>query len=178
MKKKTLLATLVMLSILNGNVFAESVKPDNYDDFFEKNVTGENQVQISKNGNYTFKNGASIINTDLEKDDGAQAIIHHSGTNKDNINKITINVGNNEKRSKFILKGVSSKNILNAIDAAKKKNMQVIFLTSEMLGAIYLQKADIAICVPSDDTALIQEAHEMIEHLICLEVEKERANHA
>ena len=59
MKKKTLLATLVMLSILNGNVFAESVKPDNYDDFFEKNVTGENQVQISENGNYTFKNGAS-----------------------------------------------------------------------------------------------------------------------
>ena len=72
----------------------------------------------------------------------------------------------------------TSKNILNAIDAAKKKNMQVIFLTSEMLGAIYLQKADIAICVPSDDTALIQEAHEMIEHLICLEVEKERADHA
>lgn len=115
MKKKTLLATLVMLSILNGNVFAESVKPDNYDDFFEN---GENQVQISKNGNYTFKNGASIINTDLEKDDGAQAIIHHSGTNKDNINKITINVGNNEKRSQFILKGVSSEKILNdCVDA-------------------------------------------------------------
>lgn len=42
MKKKTLLATLVMLSILNGNVFAESVEPDNYDDFFEKNETGKN----------------------------------------------------------------------------------------------------------------------------------------
>ena len=118
MKKKTLLATLVMLSILNGNVFAESVKPDNYDDFFEKNVTGENQVQISENGNYTFKNGASITNTDLENDEGAQAIIHHSGTNKDNISKITINVGNNEKRSQFILKGVSSEKILNdCVDA-------------------------------------------------------------
>ena len=67
----------------------------------------------------------------------------------------------------------TSKNILNAIDAAKKKNMQVIFLTSEMLGATYLQRADIAICVPCNDTALIQEAHEMIGHLICLEVEKE-----
>ena len=64
-----------MLSILNGNVFAESVKPDNYDDFFEKNVTGENQVQISENGNYTFKNGASITNTDINNKDGAQAII-------------------------------------------------------------------------------------------------------
>lgn len=112
MRKKSALATLVMLSLLNGNVFAESVEPGNYDDFFKKNVTGENQVQISENGNYTFKNGASIINTDLKNDKGAQAIIHHSGTNKDNISKITINVGNNEKRSQFILKGVSSKNIL------------------------------------------------------------------
>lgn len=112
MKKKTLLATLVMLSILNGNVFAESVKPGNYDDFFEKNVTGENQVQISENGNYTFKNGASITNTDINNNDGAQAIISHEGTNG-KISEITINVGNNEKRSQFILKGVSSENILN-----------------------------------------------------------------
>lgn len=118
MRKKSALATLVMLSLLNGNVFAESVEPGNYDDFFKKNVTGENQVQISENGNYTFKNGASITNTDLGNDDGAQAIIHHSGTNKDNINKITINVGNNEKRSQFILKGVSSEKILNdCVDA-------------------------------------------------------------
>lgn len=109
MRKKSALATLVMLSLLNGNVFAESVEPGNYDDFFEN---GENQVQISENGNYTFKNGASIINTDLEKDDGAQAIIHHSGTNKDNINKITINVGNDKNHSQFILKGESDINIL------------------------------------------------------------------
>lgn len=67
----------------------------------------------------------------------------------------------------------TSKNILNAIDAAKKKNMQVIFITSEMLGATYLQRADISICVPSNDVPLIQEAHKMIEHLISLEVEKE-----
>lgn len=129
MKKKTLLATLVMLSILNGNVFAESVKPGNHDDFFEN---GENQVQISKNGNYTFKNGASIINTDLKNDKGAQAIIHHSGTNKDNISKITINVGNNEKRSKFILKGVSSKNILNECveaEAIRQPNNAMLLFT-------------------------------------------------
>lgn len=67
----------------------------------------------------------------------------------------------------------ASKNILNAIDAAKRKNMKVIFITSEMLGATYLQRADIAICVPSNDTPLIQEAHLMIEHLICLETERE-----
>ena len=117
MKKKTLLATLVMLSILNGNVFAESIRPDNYDDFFEKNVIGENQVQISENGNYTFKNGASITNTDINNKDGAQAIISHEGT-IGKISEITINVGNNEKRSQFILKGVSSEKILNdCVDA-------------------------------------------------------------
>lgn len=69
----------------------------------------------------------------------------------------------------------NSKNILNAIDTAKQRNLRTIFLTSEMLGATYLQKVDIPICVPSSDTPLIQEAHEMIEHLICLEVEKEFA---
>lgn len=68
-------------------------------------------MQISENGNYTFKNGASITNTDLGNDDGAQAIIHHSGT-KDNINKITINVGNDKNHSQFILKGESDINIL------------------------------------------------------------------
>lgn len=116
MRKKSALATLVMLSLLNGNVFAESVEPGNYDDF-KKNVTGENQVQISENGNYTFKNGASITNTDINNKDGAQAIISHEGT-IGKISKITINVGNNEKRSRFILKGVSSEKILNdCVDA-------------------------------------------------------------
>ena len=115
MRKKSALATLVMLSILNGNVFAESVKPGNYDDFFEN---GENQVQISENGNYTFKNGASITNTDINNNDGAQAIISHEGTNAE-ISEITINVGNNEKRSQFFLKGVSSEKILNECVEAK-----------------------------------------------------------
>ena len=77
-------------------------------------------MQISENGNYTFKNGASITNTDLDTNtdlenyDGAKAIIHHGGTenNINKINKITINVGNDKNHSKFILKGVSSENIL------------------------------------------------------------------
>ena len=125
MRKKSALATLVMLSLLNGNVFAESVEPGNYDDF-KKNVTGENQVQISENGNYTFKNGASITNTDLEKDDGAKAIIHNSGT-ENNINKITINVGNDKNHSKFILKGVSSENILQKYIINKPIGSNVLF---------------------------------------------------
>lgn len=130
MRKKSALATLVMLSLLNGNVFAESVEPGNYDDF-KKNVTGENQVQISENGNYTFKNGASITNTDINNKDGAQAIISHEGK-FGKISEITINVGNNEKRSQFILKGVSSKNILNECveaEAIRQPNNAMLLFT-------------------------------------------------
>lgn len=112
MKKKRMLATLVMLSLLQGSVYAAEVNTGTYNDFYEYSGEGTKQTQIKDAGEYTFVNGASIINTDLEKDDGAQAIIHHSGTNKDNINKITINVGNNAKRSQFILKGESDINIL------------------------------------------------------------------
>ena len=111
MKKKRMLATLVMLSLLQGSVYAAEVNKGTYNDFYEYSGEGTKQTQIKDAGEYTFVNGASIINTDLEKDDGAKAIIHHSGT-ENNINKITINVGNDKNHSKFILKGVSSKNIL------------------------------------------------------------------
>ena len=111
MKKKRMLATLVMLSLLQGSVYAAEVNTGTYNDFYEYSGEGTNQAQIKDAGEYTFVNGASITNTDLENDDGAQAIIHHSGT-KDNINKITINVGNDKNQSQFILKGESDINIL------------------------------------------------------------------
>lgn len=111
MKKKRMLATLVMLSLLQGSVYAAEVNTGTYNDFYEYSGEGTKQTQIKDAGEYTFVNGASIINTDLENDDGAQAIIHHSGT-KDNINKITINVGNDKNHSQFILKGESDINIL------------------------------------------------------------------
>lgn len=113
MKKKRMLATLVMLSLLQGSVYAAEVNTGTYtyNDFYEYSDEGTKQTQIKDAGEYTFVNGASIINTDLENDKGAQAIIHHSGT-KDNINKITINVGNDKNHSQFILKGESDINIL------------------------------------------------------------------
>ena len=111
MKKKRMLATLVMLSLLQGSVYAAEVNTGTYNDFYEYSGEGINQIQIKDDGEYTFVNGASITNTDLGNDDGAQAIIHHSGT-KDNINKITINVGNDKNHSQFILKGESDINIL------------------------------------------------------------------
>lgn len=113
MKKKQMLAMLVMLSLLQGSVYAAEVNTGTYtyNDFYEYSDEGTKQTQIKDAGEYTFVNGASIINTDLENDKGAQAIIHHSGT-KDNINKITINVGNDKNHSQFILKGESDINIL------------------------------------------------------------------
>ena len=142
MRKKSALATLVMLSLLNGNVFAESVEPGNYDDF-KKNVTGEDQVQISENGNYTFKNGASITNTDINNKDGAQAIISHEGTNG-KISEITINVGNNEKRSQFILKGVSSENILQEnINKPNEPEGALFTLNNNIINAYDYSKTNI-----------------------------------
>ena len=125
MKKKRLLSMLVMLSLMHSSVYAAEVNPSTYNDFYEKTGEGINQIQIKDDGEYTFVNGASITNTDLENDDGAQAIIHHSGT-KDNINKITINVGNDEKRSRFILKGESDINILKE-NINKPNESQVLF---------------------------------------------------
>lgn len=82
MKKKQMLATLVMLSLLQGSVYAAEVNTGTYNDFYEYSGEGTKQTQIKYAGEYTFVNGASIINTDLENDDGAQAIIHHSGIMK------------------------------------------------------------------------------------------------
>lgn len=142
MRKKSALATLVMLSLLNGNVFAESVEPGNYDDF-KKNVTGENQVQISENGNYTFKNGASITNTDINNKDGAQAIISREGK-FGKISEITINVGNNEKRSQFILKGVSSENILQEnINKPNEPSGALFTLNNNIINAYDYSKTNI-----------------------------------
>ena len=126
MKKKRLLSMLVMLSLMHSIVYAAGVNPGTYNDFYEKTGEGINQIQIKDNGEYTFVNGASITNTDLEnKENGAQAIIHHSGT-KNNINKITINVGNDKNRSQFILKGESDISILEE-NINKPNGSQVLF---------------------------------------------------
>lgn len=126
MKKKRLLSMLVMLSLMHSSVYAAEVNPGTYNEFYEKIGEGINQIQIQDAGEYTFVNGASITNSDLEdKENGAQAIIHHSGT-KDNINKIIINVGNNENRSQFILKGESDISILEE-NINKPNGSQVLF---------------------------------------------------
>lgn len=60
----------------------------------------------------------------------------------------------------------SSPNILNAIKQAKKQKMKVIALTGEK-GKSLKKIVDVAIIVPSIETARIQEVHEVVYHAWC-----------
>jgi len=59
-----------------------------------------------------------------------------------------------------------SENILNAIQAAKKKGLKIIALTGKK-GEDLKNVADAAVVVPSDETARIQEIHELVYHAWC-----------
>lgn len=60
----------------------------------------------------------------------------------------------------------ASKNVLEAISAARKKKMRVVALTGEK-GSALQKKVDIVIVVPSRETARIQEIHELVFHAWC-----------
>jgi len=74
-----------------------------------------------------------------------------------------------------ILIGIStsgnSANVINAIEAAKKIDMKTIGLTGEKGGKLD-NATDICIKVPSENVARIQEAHILIGHILCEEIEK------
>lgn len=59
----------------------------------------------------------------------------------------------------------TSKNILNAIHEAKELGLQVVLLTGSRGKGT--QGADVVIAVPSEETARIQEVHELIYHAWC-----------
>ena len=65
----------------------------------------------------------------------------------------------------------NSINIFQALMLAKKKNINSIVLTGKSGGRI-ANMGDYVIKVPSDDTQRIQEAHLMIEHILCESVER------
>ncbi|QFR48640.1 D-sedoheptulose 7-phosphate isomerase [Sulfurimonas lithotrophica] len=66
----------------------------------------------------------------------------------------------------------NSKNILNAFDSAKKKNILTVALVGKDGGEM-AKKADIALVIPSDSTPRIQESHILIGHILCDIIEKE-----
>ena len=69
----------------------------------------------------------------------------------------------------------NSRNILNAINVAKKIGVKVIAMTGECGGAMR-DSADILLNAPSEDTPRIQECHILIGHILCEIVENELFN--
>lgn len=73
-------------------------------------------------------------------------------------------------KSGDILVGIStsgkSKNIINAINAAKKNNMTIITFTGQNTNPMD-ELSDVSIKIPTNDTARIQEGHILIGHIIC-----------
>ena len=65
----------------------------------------------------------------------------------------------------------SSRNILKAVDAAKKKGLKTIAFTGSK-GEKFAAKNDCAFVVPSDDTPRVQEVHITLAHVICQMVEE------
>lgn len=59
-----------------------------------------------------------------------------------------------------------SKNILAAIKKAKERGMKVIALTGSR-GRSLESRVDVAVVVPSDETARIQEIHQIVYHVWC-----------
>lgn len=66
----------------------------------------------------------------------------------------------------------NSKNIINAFESAKKKNILTVALVGKDGGEM-AKMADIAIVVPSNSTPRIQESHILIGHILCDIIEKE-----
>jgi len=60
----------------------------------------------------------------------------------------------------------ASKNVLAALAAARKKKMHVVVLTGAK-GSALRRKVDVAVVVPSKETARIQEIHEIVYHTWC-----------
>lgn len=79
-------------------------------------------------------------------------------------------------RSGDLLIGIStsggSKNVVAAIDAARGLGVQTAALVSSRGGSA-AERADLAVRVPSDNTARIQECHLLVVHLLCATVEAE-----
>ena len=74
-----------------------------------------------------------------------------------------------------VLLGIStsgnSKNVIRAVETAKAMGLKSIALTGASGGRLK-DLADVAICIPSDNTQHIQEAHLAVEHILCQLVER------
>ena len=65
----------------------------------------------------------------------------------------------------------TSKNVLAAVEVARRRGMKVLGLTGAR-GAAFVAACDAGVCVPSTVTARIQECHITIGHLLCEAVDE------
>jgi D-sedoheptulose 7-phosphate isomerase len=65
----------------------------------------------------------------------------------------------------------NSPNIMKALATANERGAVTVGLTGRSGGAMKAL-CDICICIPSDVTARIQEAHLLVEHLVCQRIEE------
>ena len=65
----------------------------------------------------------------------------------------------------------NSENVIKAVIAAKKKDMFSIILTGSKRSKM-IDMGNIQICIPSEDTQRIQEAHLPVEHILCEHLEE------
>lgn len=63
-----------------------------------------------------------------------------------------------------------SPNVLRALDAAREKHLRTIGFTGRGGGKMR-DRVDLCLCVPSDSTPRIQEAHLVISHILCCLIE-------
>ncbi len=66
----------------------------------------------------------------------------------------------------------NSTNVIEAFKQANKQDVVTIAMTGETGGKL-VDEADLCLCIPSQDTPRIQEAHMLLGHIICELVERE-----
>ena len=69
----------------------------------------------------------------------------------------------------------TSKNIIKAVETAEQKKLKTIGFLGKS-GGILKDRVDVALVIPSDDTARIQEMHILVGHIICAYVDEKMNN--
>ena len=80
-------------------------------------------------------------------------------------------IGNKEDILLAISTSGNSRNILEAVKAAKKKKLVTIGLTGKN-SSLVSSKSDYCIFVSSKETSHIQELHIIVLHILCILIEK------
>jgi len=65
----------------------------------------------------------------------------------------------------------NSPNIVKGLESARARGAVTVGMTGRT-GGVMKALCDICICIPSDVTARIQEAHLLVEHLVCQRIEE------